>query len=544
MRASRLTLTTACMSLLCFVTFNVQVGLGQTTDDNGFRINAPGGSPGGFFDNGTAGFTTNGGAGFTSIDNSAALGQDAGFRSVDGGNFVIGDANGGGTLGSFINNSAGGFVDNGGAGGSGGFVSNGSGTFVANGSAGFLDNSGAGFVSSATGGGFVESGNTGFINNGTGGFIENGNTGFVNNGTGGFVDNSSIGYAGISNTGGVGNPSTLMLMRDDTHAVGDLGSTMTMSYGLTPTSTTAAPIPFFDIDTPTTGSKNGFQTFHIDGNAKTDSMAITSSGVGIGTGGWANTGNEAVAAALHVYQDEGGATGSSPFNGGTGILAENANTTVADRGMMRLHNNGAVFFILEEKNPATASEWQFFIDDGKFSLRQQDERQHTLHPQLTFNADGQCVFGNTQGRLLVSPSGVVTTSKPFGGASDRNLKENVKPVDPQQVLSRVAELPISTWNYIEDENDVPHMGPMAQDFSKFFGLGDDDKSIAFLDHGGVALAAIQGLAQKDSAKDKEIASLGQQLKNQTDVIAQQDEQISTLTERLEALETIVSAMQK
>lgn len=37
---------------------------------------------------------------------------------------------------------------------------------------------------------------------------------------------------------------------------------------------------------------------------------------------------------------------------------------------------------------------------------------------------------------------------------------------------------------------------MAQDFHDAFGLGTDDVSIATVDEGGVALAAIQGLNQK------------------------------------------------
>ena len=50
---------------------------------------------------------------------------------------------------------------------------------------------------------------------------------------------------------------------------------------------------------------------------------------------------------------------------------------------------------------------------------------------------------------------------------------------------------------------------MAQDFHAAFGLGADDKHIADVDEGGVALAAIQGLNQKLNAKDAEIQDLKQ-----------------------------------
>jgi hypothetical protein len=102
--------------------------------------------------------------------------------------------------------------------------------------------------------------------------------------------------------------------------------------------------------------------------------------------------------------------------------------------------------------------------------------------------------------------------------SDRNGKENVVPVDPIAVLDRVVALPISTWSWKAQKEDIRHMGPMAQDFSAAFGLGESDKMISTVDADGVALAAIQGLnaklemklAERDltvAAQAKELAEL-------------------------------------
>jgi hypothetical protein len=94
--------------------------------------------------------------------------------------------------------------------------------------------------------------------------------------------------------------------------------------------------------------------------------------------------------------------------------------------------------------------------------------------------------------------------------SDRNAKENFKPVDNQTVLAKVAALPVTEWNYKTDSQGVQHMGPMAQDFQAAFGLdGKDDKHISVVDEGGVALAAIQGLNQKLNERDAEIEALKQ-----------------------------------
>ncbi|MGH2617598.1 MAG: tail fiber domain-containing protein, partial [Thermomicrobiales bacterium] len=77
--------------------------------------------------------------------------------------------------------------------------------------------------------------------------------------------------------------------------------------------------------------------------------------------------------------------------------------------------------------------------------------------------------------------------------SDRNLKANFGSVDSTDMLQRVRDLPIATWNYISDDHSVRHIGPMAQDFAALFGVGADDRHIHPLDGQGVALAAIQGL---------------------------------------------------
>lgn len=77
--------------------------------------------------------------------------------------------------------------------------------------------------------------------------------------------------------------------------------------------------------------------------------------------------------------------------------------------------------------------------------------------------------------------------------SDRTVKANFGSVDPVDMLQRVRDLPISTWNFTADDPLIRHIGPMAQDFAALFGVGADDRHIHPLDGQGVALAAIQGL---------------------------------------------------
>jgi len=95
--------------------------------------------------------------------------------------------------------------------------------------------------------------------------------------------------------------------------------------------------------------------------------------------------------------------------------------------------------------------------------------------------------------------------------SDRNIKANFAPVDEQEVLRKVAELPIETWNYTDREPGVRHIGPMAQDFMAAFGVGDSDRHIHLVDANGVNLAAIKALNARLEEKDAQIAALQEQL---------------------------------
>ncbi len=106
--------------------------------------------------------------------------------------------------------------------------------------------------------------------------------------------------------------------------------------------------------------------------------------------------------------------------------------------------------------------------------------------------------------------------------SDRNSKTEFRPIDHEQVLQGVVQLPISTWRYRGDRPDVRHLGPMAQDFRATFGLWDTDTKIFALDASGVALAAIQGLY----ARVTSLADENTELRKRIETLEQRFDQLA------------------
>jgi hypothetical protein len=104
---------------------------------------------------------------------------------------------------------------------------------------------------------------------------------------------------------------------------------------------------------------------------------------------------------------------------------------------------------------------------------------------------------------------------PGGGAwdtlSDARMKTNFRDLDGEEVLARLARVPIRQWNYISQDPSIRHVGPTAQDFHAAFGLGGDSRRISTLDPDGVSLKAIQALDARTRRLDEENAALRAEL---------------------------------
>jgi len=84
----------------------------------------------------------------------------------------------------------------------------------------------------------------------------------------------------------------------------------------------------------------------------------------------------------------------------------------------------------------------------------------------------------------------------WSALSDRNVKENFEAVDTRDILSKVAALDISRWNYKTQDDAIRHIGPMAQDFHAAFGVGENETTITTIDADGVLFAAVKALNER------------------------------------------------
>jgi hypothetical protein len=116
-------------------------------------------------------------------------------------------------------------------------------------------------------------------------------------------------------------------------------------------------------------------------------------------------------------------------------------------------------------------------------------------------------WGQSNAVISTSTGAYLSTSGVWTDVSDARRKHLFEDVSGEDVLRRLRTLPIRTWSYRVDDARIRHMGPTAQDFHAAFGLGNDDVTIAPIDEGGVALAAVKALDTRTTAQQAEIAAL-------------------------------------
>ena len=110
-------------------------------------------------------------------------------------------------------------------------------------------------------------------------------------------------------------------------------------------------------------------------------------------------------------------------------------------------------------------------------------------------------------RLSLDSSGNLFVGGTITQLSSKFSKENLVAVAGSAVLDRLRNLNLWTWNYRTSSSADRHLGPVAEDFYRSFGLGVSERSVAPADMAGVALAASQALTAEIDQRDKHISTL-------------------------------------
>lgn len=111
-----------------------------------------------------------------------------------------------------------------------------------------------------------------------------------------------------------------------------------------------------------------------------------------------------------------------------------------------------------------------------------------------------------QNAMMNAIAGLAGTATKAAIMSDEDMKYDIGEADAP-ILDAVEEIPISSWRYKPEagqDDGQRHVGPMAQDFKGFFGLGNG-KQIDVVDGIGVNMAATQQLARKVRALEARVS---------------------------------------
>ena len=149
-------------------------------------------------------------------------------------------------------------------------------------------------------------------------------------------------------------------------------------------------------------------------------------------------------------------------------------------------------------------------------------------------------WGQSNAVISTSTGAYLGTDGLWHDVSDVNRKHLFAEVSGEAVLVQLRSLPITSWTYKVDSDDVRHLGPTAQDFHAVFGLGNDPTTIAGVDEAGVALAAAQALEVRTTTQGERIQALEAQNAELLRENARLREDAAETRARLERLEALVT----
>lgn len=162
-----------------------------------------------------------------------------------------------------------------------------------------------------------------------------------------------------------------------------------------------------------------------------------------------------------------------------------------------------------------------------------DATDHDFHSaaanEFAVRATGGTRFVTAAGSQGESLGGVRLAggSSAWESLSDRRTKKDFAAVDQQDILEKVASLPLMSWSYATQPSSIRHIGPISQDFNAIFGLGQDERYISTADADGVALAAIQALYRHLREVELKLEAYEEQMRVMEAVIRDQQRRLES-----------------
>jgi hypothetical protein len=143
-----------------------------------------------------------------------------------------------------------------------------------------------------------------------------------------------------------------------------------------------------------------------------------------------------------------------------------------------------------------------------------------------FNVRAAGGFGFYTNSALTTGVELAPNASQFTFLSDANAKEHFRDLDADDLLAKIARMPVQEWSYKAQGQGIRHVGPTAQDFRAAFGLGEHPLRIGALDADGINLAAVKALEARTRASDErrqalelELATLRTQVDELTRIVA-------------------------
>ena len=191
----------------------------------------------------------------------------------------------------------------------------------------------------------------------------------------------------------------------------------------------------------------------------------------------------------------GAAVGGGDGNAASGIAA----TVPSGQDNSAAGNNSLAAGVRAEANHDGAFVW---ADSNVFNFASTAVNEFSVRStggaRFVSAIDGS---GNpTAGVTLASGGGS------WASLSDEASKTAITPVSGRAALRKLASVPISEWSYRAQGPSIRHIGPMAQDLNRAFGVGEDPRHITSIDADGISLAAIKGLNEKVRALQRQVGA--------------------------------------